>query len=144
MKICIPTETGLGLQAAIAGHLGRAPFLTLVDTETGGCEVVHKAPHAPHTCAPVDLLKGRVEAVVCNGAGRGAVAKLRAAGIPVLVTAATRVAEPVQAVRETALPTLSVADACGGHHEGEQRHGGGHCHGEERGGGQHRHRNRLA
>ncbi|MCL4819036.1 MAG: hypothetical protein KJ067_07830 [Vicinamibacteria bacterium] len=132
MKICIPTESGLGLDAAIAGHLGRAPFLTLVDTETGGCEVVHKDPHAPHACAPVELLRGRVEAVVCNGAGRGAVAKLLSAGIPVLVTRATRVDEALRAVRESALPTLSVTDACGGHH-GEPRHGGDH------GGGCHRH-----
>lgn len=125
MRICLPTTTEHGLSAPIAGHLGRAPYLTLVDTETGECEVLRKDPHAPHTCAPVDLLIGRVEAVVCGGAGRGAVAKLRAAGIPVLLTAATRVDGAVQAVQASTLQTLSVADACGGHHGGD--HAGG-CH----------------
>jgi predicted Fe-Mo cluster-binding NifX family protein len=31
MKICIPTHGDEGLEAAVAGHWGRAPFFTLVD-----------------------------------------------------------------------------------------------------------------
>jgi hypothetical protein len=55
------------------------------------------------------------------------VAKLGAAGIPVLVTAATRVDAAVQAVQASALDTLSVADACAGHHGGGTS-GGCHNH----------------
>jgi predicted Fe-Mo cluster-binding NifX family protein len=36
MKICVPSHSGDGLASVVAGHLGRAPLLTLVDTEEQG------------------------------------------------------------------------------------------------------------
>jgi len=38
MRICIPTERDEGRATAVAGPLGSAPFLTLVDTVTGASE----------------------------------------------------------------------------------------------------------
>jgi predicted Fe-Mo cluster-binding NifX family protein len=122
MKICIPTEGDEGLAAAVAGHLGRAPFLTLVDTESGELAVLANAPHTAGACRPAAPLVGRgIEAVVCAGAGRGAVAALEAAGIRVLVTGAERVRDAVAAVRQGELRVLGAAEACQGHHGSEQR-----------------------
>jgi predicted Fe-Mo cluster-binding NifX family protein len=124
MRICIPTQGEEGLEAAVAGHLGRAPYLTLVDTETGEVAVLPSAPHGEGHCNPTGPLEGRgVEAMLCSGVGRGAVLALERAGIRVLVTQALRVDEAVEALRSGDVRVLSVSEACGGHH-GE---GGGHC-----------------
>jgi predicted Fe-Mo cluster-binding NifX family protein len=125
MKICIPTHGDEGLGAAVAGHLGRAPFLTLVDTESGDLAVIANDPHGEGHCHPTDPLEGRgVEAILCSGVGRRAVAALEGAGIRVLVTQAQRVDEAVEALRTGAVRVLAVSEACGGH-QGES--GGGHC-----------------
>jgi predicted Fe-Mo cluster-binding NifX family protein len=117
MKICIPTESGDGLAAAVAGHLGRAPFLTLVDTESEEVAVLPNAPHGDRSCSPAKPLVGRgVEAVVCSGAGKRAVATLEAAGIRVLLTSALRVDGAVAAARLGGLHILTAKEACGGHH----------------------------
>jgi predicted Fe-Mo cluster-binding NifX family protein len=124
MKICIPTHGDEGLAAAVAGHLGRAPFLTLVDTETGEVAVLANAPHAEGHCHPTGPLEGRgVEAVLCSGVGRRAVAALEEVGIRVLVTQAQRVDEAVHALRGGGVRRLGVSEACGGHHDG----GSGRC-----------------
>jgi predicted Fe-Mo cluster-binding NifX family protein len=117
MRICIPTEGDEGLAAAVAGHLGRAPFLTMVDTESEEVAVLPNAPHGDRSCSPAKPLAGRgVEAVVCSGAGKRAVAALEAAGIRVLLTSALRVDEAVGAARRGGLRVLSAKEACGGHH----------------------------
>ena len=117
MRICIPTEGDEGLAGAVAGHPGRAPFLTLVDTESGEVAVVANAPHGERACSPAERLAGTgVEAVVCPGAGKRAVATLGAAGIRVLLTTALRVDEAVAAARRGGLRVLGAREACGGRH----------------------------
>jgi predicted Fe-Mo cluster-binding NifX family protein len=124
MRICIPTQGDEGLEAAVAGHLGRAPFLTLVDTESGDVAVLANAAHGEGHCHPTEPLEGRgVEAILCSGVGRRAVAALEGAGIRVLLTQAQRVDQAVEALRSGAVRVLGVSEACGGHH-GE---GDGHC-----------------
>jgi predicted Fe-Mo cluster-binding NifX family protein len=126
MRICIPTHGEEGLEAAVARHLGRAPFLTLVDTESGEVAVLANVPHGEGHCHPSLALEGRgVDAVVCSGVGRRAVAALEGAGIRVLVTQAARVDEVVEALRQGTVRVLGVSDACGGHHDEA-----GHCHRE--------------
>ncbi len=125
MKICIPTESDDGLAALVAGHWGRAPFLTLVDTDSGEVAVLANAPHGEHSCAPGEPLAARgVEAVVCPGAGKRAVATLQAAGIRVLLTNALRADEALAAARRGELSILETKEACGGRHGssgGQQR-----------------------
>ena len=124
MKICIPTHGDEGLGAEVAGHWGRAPFLTLVDTESGEVDILANAPHGEGHCHPTGPLEGRgVEAILCSGVGRRAVAALGEAGIRVLVTQAQRVDEAVEALRNGAVRVLGVSEACGGRH-GETD---GHC-----------------
>jgi predicted Fe-Mo cluster-binding NifX family protein len=121
MRICIPTHGDEGLLATVAGHLGRAPFLTLVDTETGEVAVLANVPHGEGHCSPTRPLEGRgVEAILCSGVGRRAVAALEGAGIRVLVTQAARVEEAVLALRNGDVRVLGVEEACSGQH-----HGGG-------------------
>lgn len=116
MRICIPTHGDEGLGAAVDAHLGRAPFLTLVDTESGELTVVANAPHRDGQCQPAAPLDGHgVEAVVCSGAGRRAVATLAAAGIRVLTTQAGRVDGVLESFRAGGLRELSPGEACVGH-----------------------------
>jgi len=123
MRVCIPTDGDEGLEAAVAGHLGRAPFLTLVDTESGEVAVLANAPHAEGQCHPTRPLEGRgVEAVLCSGAGRRAVVALEQAGIQVLMTGARRVDEAVHALRAGSVRRLGVSEACAGHAGGGCRH----------------------
>jgi predicted Fe-Mo cluster-binding NifX family protein len=116
MKLCIPTESDEGLTAAVAGHLGRAPFLTLIDTETGELAVVPSAPHRDGGCSPAEPLAGRgVSAVVCQGVGARAVGAFEAAGIRVLKTTALRVDEALADVRRGVALALEADGACPGH-----------------------------
>lgn len=125
MRICVPTESDDGLAAVVAAHLGRAPFLTLVDADNGEVTVPANAPHGERSCAPARPLADRgVEAVVCRGAGQRALATLQAAGIRVLLTTAQRADDAVAAARGAGLPVLTAKEACGGHHAaGPARHG---------------------
>jgi predicted Fe-Mo cluster-binding NifX family protein len=119
MRICIPSDDDRGLAAPVAGHFGRAPFLTLVDVDSGAVTVVANRPHGEGHCNPVAAVAGQgVGAVLCAGAGRRAVAALEGAGIRVLVTGAARVEEAVADLRAGAVRALSVNEACGGHHGG--------------------------
>jgi predicted Fe-Mo cluster-binding NifX family protein len=127
MRICIPTHGDEGLGAEVAGHLGRAPFLTLVDTESGELAVIQNAPHRAGRCQPTAPLEGRgVEAVVCSGVGRRAMATLETAGIRVLTTHAARVAEVLESLRNGSVREMSALEACAGH-AGHTDRGG--CHG---------------
>ena len=116
MTICIPTHGDEGLRAEVAGHLGRAPFLTLVDTESGALAVIANAPHRGGQCQPAAPLEGRgVDAVVCSGVGRRALSTLETAGIRVLTTPASRVDEVLESFRAGALREMSAREACAGH-----------------------------
>jgi predicted Fe-Mo cluster-binding NifX family protein len=118
MRICIPTHGDQGLGAEVAGHLGRAPFLTLVDTESGSLDVIANAPHAGGQCQPAAPLEGRrVDAIVCLGVGGRALATLGAAGIRVLATRASRVDEVLLALRCGAVREMSASEACAGHRD---------------------------
>lgn len=116
MKICLPTESPAGLLAELSPSVGRAPFLTLIDAETGVIEVVGNAPHGESGCSPAQPLAGhQVDAVICLGAGVGAVSKLEAVGIQVLMTQATNVRDALIAARNGELWRLRANHACGSH-----------------------------
>jgi len=132
MKICIPTMDNRGLEGKVSGHFGSAPFFTLVDTESGACEIIAKDGHGHEHggCAPVALLTPHdLDAVVCMGMGRGAIMKFGQAGINVLVAESEQVSKVVTAAREGSLRQLSAQDACAGHQQHGHDHGqgGSHC-----------------
>ena len=138
MKICIPTQDERGLQSEVFGHFGSAPFFTVVDSESGQVEVAQNTNvhHSHGACHPMRQFGSRaVDAVVCRGMGRMAVASLTEAGVRVLVLdqdAGHTVQDVVSAAREQRLQSFSEQDACQGHGHGRgygQRHGPGGCHG---------------
>lgn len=121
MKICIPSMDDHGLESNVADHFGRAPYFTLVDTETNGIEIManpdcHQVGgRGQHSCHHSGHLKARkVEAVVTGGMGRGALAGLNQAGIRVLVAGPGTVAEMVRSVQAGTARDLQVEQACGG------------------------------
>jgi predicted Fe-Mo cluster-binding NifX family protein len=129
MKICIPTMDDLGLEGKVSGHFGSAPFFTLVDTESGACEIIDKGGHGHDhgACAPVDLLKAHeLDAVVCMGMGRGAIMRLGQAGLSIFFAESEKVSDVVAAAREGRLRALSPQDACAGHGHGHG-HGSSGC-----------------
>ena len=126
MKICIPTQSGCGLEAGVFGHFGSAPFFTIVDVESRRLEVVRNAPHhlERHSCHHLDVLTTHgIDAVVCSGVGRRAFAALREAGVDLLTPAAGTVSEIVESIRRGSVCRMDEEEACeGGRHE--------HCQGE--------------
>ena len=124
MKLCIPTVESAGLHGRMSGHFGSAPFFTMVDTESGACVVVANggAVHQHGTCEAAGGMEGHaVDAVVCRGLGRRALAGLAAAGIAVYVADAEDAAAALAQYRAGSLSPMAEAAACGG--------GAGHAHG---------------
>lgn len=106
-------------------HFGSAPYLTIVDTESGELEVVRNRGadrHQHGQCHHLPLIKPRrVDAVVCRGMGRRAFAALDKLGTSVLITGKETVSEITAEARAGHLRQLTLDDACGGHHAGEPR-----------------------
>jgi len=135
MRICIPTRGDEGLDAECAGHFGRAPFFTVVDT--GSDEVVAipnpEIGRRHGTCHPLRRLRDEhLEAIVCTGIGRGAYSQLRAQGIDVYTTPHATVAQIVASARAGTLRRIDSEGTCdgAGHHREQHRHGSGHCGGQ--------------
>lgn len=127
MKFCIPTLDDAGLTGVPSDHFGSAPFFTFVDTETREVEAVpnNGSGHAHGACRPLDFLEVRpVEALVCRGLGRGALARLQNAGVNVFITPEENVEKTMIALQEGRLRKMSVHEACQGHSHG---HGRGGC-----------------
>jgi predicted Fe-Mo cluster-binding NifX family protein len=131
MRICIPTEDNGGLQARAHAHFGSARYFTLVDTETGDVEVLANqgSDHVHGSCSPLRQLREcALDAVVCRGMGRRALATLKAEGIDVYVTQRDVVNDIVQTVNSGESKPLTDLAACQGHghgsgHEGPSGHG---------------------
>ncbi|MFZ2491724.1 MAG: NifB/NifX family molybdenum-iron cluster-binding protein [Thermoanaerobaculia bacterium] len=123
MKICIPTEDDAGLNGILAGHFGRAPFFTVVDRATNTAEVIRNgaADHDHGHCNPLEAIsRSGAEVVICRGLGRGALARLYEAGVPVFITDDERVSAAVESFEAQGLTNPSLESACGG----------GGCHGD--------------
>jgi predicted Fe-Mo cluster-binding NifX family protein len=138
MKLCIPSRDDRGLESETVGHFGRAPFFTIVDTESGQIDTrANPNCHThPGVCQHVDTLRALgVDAVAGAGVGRRAWQGLHDAGIEVYASPAPHVADVVEAVKAGTVEAMNENAACGGHGHGHghghgQSHGHGHGHGE--------------
>jgi predicted Fe-Mo cluster-binding NifX family protein len=136
MRLCIPTLENGGLAGRLAGHFGSAPYYTMVETDSGALEVVANAgaDHGHGSCEAASGMSGHaVDAVVCQGLGRRALAGLAAAGIAVYVADAPDVSGALEGFRAGRLARLGDDAACrGGHgHDASGARGGcGHGHGD--------------
>lgn len=117
MRVCVPTEDDAGMKATACGHFGSAPFFTIVDTESGGVEVVRNAndQHQHGSCNPMRLLVSQgIDAVICHGMGRRAIASFEQANVEVYVTDKEIVSEIMDSVRTGGVRRLSAEEACQG------------------------------
>ncbi|MBZ0268656.1 NifB/NifX family molybdenum-iron cluster-binding protein [bacterium] len=122
MRICIPTSDGRGLDADTYGHVGGAPFYTIVDTDSDQVEVVRnhdRHEHGHGGCGPGAHIRGYdVDAVTCSDIGRRAFSSLEKAGIAVFLANEGTAREIVTAAREERLRPLSADEVCAGHGRG--------------------------
>jgi len=89
MRLCIPTLDDRGLQSSLSDQFGKAPFFTLVDTESRQFKVVinEDLAHEEGGCDPLRCLESeRIDLVVCQGLGQRVVTRLSEAGIPFFIT----------------------------------------------------------
>jgi predicted Fe-Mo cluster-binding NifX family protein len=128
MRLLIPTTDTTGPSAQLSGHFGRAPYYAVADTETGAVTTVANpsVSHGHGECVPAtDIFGGDAfDAVVCQGIGRGAIARLEQAGVPVFVFDGPDVASAMAAFRDRSLRIAGTADSCSGSGScGEHDHG---------------------
>ncbi|PIE05099.1 MAG: dinitrogenase iron-molybdenum cofactor biosynthesis protein, partial [Spirochaetales bacterium] len=58
----------------MSAHFGSAPFLAIINSETGHVDFIDRSSKVEHECAPIAVFnEKKVEAVLCAGIGRGAV-----------------------------------------------------------------------
>jgi predicted Fe-Mo cluster-binding NifX family protein len=119
MNLCIPIISDRGLASEVSPHFGSAPCFLIVDTESGACRTIANTVHQQGRgggCAPLHLLEGQaVDAMVVGGIGMGALSRLRAANIQVLVSGLRTVQETVEAFKADALQPVGDDTACAGH-----------------------------
>jgi predicted Fe-Mo cluster-binding NifX family protein len=116
MRIAIPMEEGV--EGPVCGHLGRASFLTVVDSQSGELEVLKGLGHheGHGACEMGGFLAAHgIQGVVANRVGRGALQTLSEAGITVLASEGRTVARVIEEARRGLLRPASVDQVrCGG------------------------------
>jgi predicted Fe-Mo cluster-binding NifX family protein len=124
VNVCIAVDEDRGLESSVCGHFGSAPLFLIVDIKSGRYKAV---PNGEGGCHSVRAFQGEnVGALVVGGIGKGALAAVQAAGIPVLFTEQGTVREVIQAFLEGDVPEPTLRSSCGGHAESSE---GGHAHG---------------
>jgi predicted Fe-Mo cluster-binding NifX family protein len=131
MNLCIPVNSDEGLASEVCPHFGSAPCFLIVDTQTGTCRAIANTVHQQGRgggCAPLRLLDGEdVDALVVGGIGMGALGKLRAANIQVLLSRLKTVQETLAAFKAGSLQAVGDDAVCAGHEPHGLGHGPGGC-----------------
>jgi predicted Fe-Mo cluster-binding NifX family protein len=115
MKICIPVNEDQGCRSSVCSHFGSAPLFMIVDTESGVCRSIPNANqhHGHGMCAPLAALRGEsIDGMAVGGIGAGALNKLIAEGIQVLLSEQSTVEDTVRAYRAGALRPVTPETAC--------------------------------
>lgn len=89
MKIAIPIENNSGLQSALYGHFGSAPFYALYETESQALNIITNTTmeHQHGQCHPAQaLVKEKITTVICRGMGLRAIQNLNALGIRIFLS----------------------------------------------------------
>lgn len=124
MRACVPTTDDAGLDAQRSDHFGRAPYYTIVDTETGDVETVtNESRHRGGSkMPPTFVAEHDVDAVLVDHVGKPGMELFEEYGIDVLHTDESTVEAAVERFEAGDLEELGLADA--------HSHGGGHGHGK--------------
>jgi len=126
MNICIPVTEDKGLRSPVYAHFGSAPIFMIVETEGGSCRAIrnHNQHHGHGMCKPLASIQGeRIDGMVVGGIGMGAVNRLLAAGIQVLLSHEPTVEETLTALKAGTLQTVTPETACGQHRGGHHMYG---------------------
>jgi len=109
MKICLPTNTDLGLQSELAENFSAAHWLQIVESDTMETLDVVDATDDSQRSEPVVM-----DLIVCRGMLEGLYQSLRAQGVPILGTRATSVAGAIIDYRDGNLHDLAAVECCKG------------------------------
>jgi predicted Fe-Mo cluster-binding NifX family protein len=118
MRICIPTETTDGIDSAVYGHFGSAPFFSIYDTEKASCYSIPNAnDHHQHgQCMPLAALAGeKIDVVICKGMGARAVQILNERNIRAFTADGVSVAEMVANYQKGLCHELDSTNSCQDH-----------------------------
>ncbi|PIP20095.1 MAG: diguanylate cyclase [Candidatus Omnitrophica bacterium CG23_combo_of_CG06-09_8_20_14_all_40_11] len=115
MRICIPTETNKGKEAAVYGHFGSAPYFTIYDTEKNSVEIINNSNqhHSHGMCQPMGVLTSKkIDVVICGGMGGRAVQKLNESGVKAYRVIPGTVTDIVNQFSKGGLEEITVQNAC--------------------------------
>ncbi|HHE31196.1 MAG TPA: dinitrogenase iron-molybdenum cofactor biosynthesis protein [Chlorobaculum parvum] len=119
MKIIIPLDENNGAGSRVCEHFGSAPFFGVVQTEPAQVEIiVNPNMHHDHgQCTPADAFaETGADAVIVNGIGARAAARLQSLGIDIYMAAhAQTLAEAIERFSSGALQKVGPQTACEGH-----------------------------
>lgn len=118
MKVCFPVQQDNGLESAVFGHFGSAPYFLVVDTDTTAIMVIvnRDQQHVRGACNPLKALNQQtIDTVIVGGIGGGALSRLTKAGIRVFRAQSGTVQENLALHRDGALPLFELQGVCGGH-----------------------------
>jgi predicted Fe-Mo cluster-binding NifX family protein len=119
MKIIIPLDEYSGPGSKVCDHFGSAPFFAIVDTEAGEVGIIdNKNMHHDHgQCTPADMFTELgASAVVVNGIGAGAAARLQNLGMDIYMAgSATTLLNVIEGFGSGILKKLDPQQTCQGH-----------------------------
>ena len=115
MRIAIPVSGTRGMEESVHGHFGHAPYFAIIETDDRSVHSVANgnAGHAHGQCNPMATLAGeRVDALVVQGIGAGAIGRLLQLGIVVYRSMAPTVSAALRELQEGALPRVGPMGSC--------------------------------
>jgi predicted Fe-Mo cluster-binding NifX family protein len=115
MRIAIPVSGTRGMDEAVHGHFGHAPYFAIVETTDGSvhCVANGNAGHEHGQCNPMATLAGeRVDALVVQGIGAGAIGGLQRLGITVYRSTAPTVSAALAELQAGTLPQVGPMGSC--------------------------------
>jgi predicted Fe-Mo cluster-binding NifX family protein len=119
MNVIVPLDEQAGQNSRMSEHFGSAPFYAIADTVTGSFEIIpNTSMHHDHgQCTPVNFFSElKINVLLCNGIGAGAVAKLQMIGIEVYSAAmAETLEEALTRYNNGSLKQINSQHACQGH-----------------------------
>lgn len=118
MNICFPTTKDNGLESRVSAHFGSAPYFIIVDSESGECRTIPNANHSHEhgRCQPMVALSGQdIDDVVVKGIGAGALSRLTAGGVRVLMAPPGAFSNALAAYKSGTLAEISPDSVCQDH-----------------------------
>jgi len=118
MRACIPTSTDTGLEAALHGHFGSAPFFTIANDDGSDlATIANQNDHSSHgACTPLGRLDDQqFDCMIVAGMGKRAVEALNRSGRKVFRAAGPTVTANLDALKAGSLQEMTAQEGCSGH-----------------------------